>query len=91
MKRPDPGQEIAVSNALVPVAPINRDTDNRDSNRPRRATRPDCGFIAHLIATKAQAPQTRNRRRAEPGEAISVYNGLGDRPGTAGRVLSRSL
>jgi hypothetical protein len=75
-----------VNNALVPVAPINRDTD-----RPHQASRPDCGFIAHLIATKAQAPQTRTRRRAEPAEAISVYNGLGQRPAAAGRVLSRSL
>jgi hypothetical protein len=75
-----------VNNALVPVASINRDAD-----RPHQASRPDCGFIAHLIATKAQAPQTRNRRRAEPGEAISAYNGLGQRPAAAGRVLSRSL
>jgi hypothetical protein len=75
-----------VNNALVPVAPINRDTD-----RPHQASRPDCGFIAHLIATKAQAPQTRTRRRAEPAEAISVYNGLGQRPAAAGRILSRSL
>jgi hypothetical protein len=75
-----------VNNALVPVTRINRDTD-----RPQQASRPDCGFIAHLIATKAQAPQTRTRRRAEPGEAINAYNGLGQRPGAAGRVLSRSL
>jgi hypothetical protein len=86
MKRPDPGQEIAVSNALVPVGPVNRDTAWRPD-----ASRPDCGFVAHLIATKAQAPQTRNRRRAEPTEAISAYVGLGQRPSPAGRVLSRSL
>ena len=75
-----------MNNALVPVAPINRDAD-----RPHQASRPDCGFIAHLIATKAQAPQTRARRRAEPVEAISVYNGWGQRPGAAGQIVSRSL
>jgi hypothetical protein len=75
-----------VNNPLVPVSPINRDTET-----PRVASRPDAGFIAHLIATSAQAPQTRARRRAEPGEAISAYCGLGQRPSTAGRVLSRSL
>ena len=75
-----------MNHALVPVTPVNRDTD-----RPHQASRPDCGFIAHLIATKAQAPQTRTRRRAEPVEAISAYSGLGQRPGAAGRVLSRSL
>jgi hypothetical protein len=80
-----------MSNVLVPVAPINRDTGNTDTDRLRQASRPDCGFIAHLIATKAQAPQTRTRRRAEPGEAISAYAGLGQRPSAAGRILSRSL
>ena len=75
-----------MNKALVPVAPVNRDTE-----RPHQASRPDCGFIAHLIATKAQAPQTRTRRRAEPAEAISVYKGLGQRPAPSGRLLSRSL
>jgi len=30
-------------------------------------------FLAHLIATKAQHPQTRARRRAEPSEALTAY------------------
>jgi hypothetical protein len=30
-------------------------------------------FLAHLIATKEQLPQTRERRRAEPGEAVAAY------------------
>jgi hypothetical protein len=30
-------------------------------------------FLAHLIAMKEQHPQTRERRRAEPGEAIAAY------------------
>ena len=36
-------------------------------------TRRDSAFLAHLIAAKAQAPQTRERRRAEPGEAVQAY------------------
>ncbi len=75
-----------MTNALVSVMPINRDADE-----PRPMSRPDCGFVAHLIATKAQAPQTRTRRRVEPGEAISVYAGSGQPPRAVGRVLSRSL
>jgi hypothetical protein len=40
----------------------------------RRLTgRPTAGFLAQLIATRMQAPQTRERRRAEPAEAIAVY------------------
>jgi hypothetical protein len=34
-------------------------------------------FLAHLIATKEQHPQTRERRRAEPGEAIAAYRAAG--------------
>ena len=30
-------------------------------------------FLAHLIATKDQLPQTRERRRADPAEAIAAY------------------
>jgi hypothetical protein len=73
-------------NALVPVAP----------NNPERVTlravrRPNADFIAHLIATSAQAPQTRARRRAEPEEAIAAYGALGQWPTAPGRALSRSL
>jgi len=38
-----------------------------------RITRPDPSFVAHLIATAAQVPQTRNLRRAAPSEAQSAY------------------
>lgn len=34
---------------------------------------PAAPFLAHLIATQMQAPQTRARRQVEPQEAISVY------------------
>ena len=75
-----------MSNALVPVTPM-----IRDSETPREGSRPNAGFIAQLIATSAKAPQTRARRRAEPKEAISAYAELGRRPSKSGRVLSRSL
>jgi hypothetical protein len=34
---------------------------------------PAAPFLAHLIATRIQAPQTRVRRRAEPKEALAAY------------------
>ena len=40
---------------------------------PAPRTRGDAAFLAHLIATKAQAPQTREKRRAEPAEALAAY------------------
>ena len=36
----------------------------------------EAAFLAHLIATKDHAPQTRERRRAEPSEAISAYRSV---------------
>jgi hypothetical protein len=36
-------------------------------------TRPNSTFIAHLIATAEQAPQTRHLRRATPADAQSAY------------------
>lgn len=39
-------------------------------------TRGDAAFLAQLIATKVQAPQTRARRRAEPAEALAAYRAV---------------
>jgi hypothetical protein len=48
-------------------------------------------FLAHLIATRHQAPQTRVRRRAIPGEAIGAYRAnLPRRPAVPSR-LARSV
>jgi hypothetical protein len=33
----------------------------------------EAAFLAHLIAMKGQHPQTRERRRAEPDEALTAY------------------
>jgi hypothetical protein len=35
--------------------------------------RPDPGFVTQLIATAAQAPQTRSLRRGSPADAQSAY------------------
>ncbi|MEA2871990.1 MAG: hypothetical protein QOH67_1966 [Hyphomicrobiales bacterium] len=43
---------------------------------PRVTRHPSAGFLAQLIATQMQAPQTRARRRAEPGEAMAVYRSM---------------
>ena len=72
--------------ALVPVAPTDQAVPDL-----RATCRPNADFIAHLIATSGQAPQTRARRRAEPGEAVAVYRALDEGPTPPGRALSRSL
>jgi hypothetical protein len=59
------GPDAPASLALVPLAPSTR--------RVRIITRPDPSFVAHLIATQAQLPQTRTLRRAAPSDALSAY------------------
>jgi len=56
-----------------------------------RCFRSNASFVAHLIATAAQLPQTRARRRVEPDAASTAYRALGQWPSAAGEVLSRSL
>ena len=79
-----------MSNALVPLTQTDRN-DVQPAANVRATSRANAGFVAHLIATSAQAPQTRARRRANPDEAIAAYDALGHWPTPAGRKLSRSL
>jgi len=60
--------EAVESRALVPVGAA----QPRALPAPRRAA----PFLAQLIATHAQAPQTRTNRRAEPAEAIASYRAV---------------
>jgi hypothetical protein len=53
---------------------------------PRRVL---AAFVAHIIASAHQAPQTRARRRVTPAEAIRRYRAALARP--IPPVLSRSM
>jgi hypothetical protein len=55
------------STDLVPVNPSMHDLPKRP------LTHPDASFLAQLIATAAQAPQTCKLRRATPADAQSAY------------------
>ena len=79
-----------MSNALVPLAKVDR-TAAQTATGTRPTSRANADFVAHLIATSAQAPQTRARRRANSEEAIAAYDALGHWPTPAGNKLSRSL
>jgi len=66
---PTQGAETAPageSRALVALTPAAAAWPPSESHR-------QAAFLAHLIATKDQLPQTRERRRAEPAEAIAAY------------------
>ena len=83
-----------MSNALVSLAQTDRaagQTATQNVADVRTNSRANADFVAHLIATSAQAPQTRARRRANPADAIAAYDALGHWPTPAGRKLSRSL
>jgi hypothetical protein len=75
-----------VSTALVPVA-VGR--PSRDAIG--RLSRPRADFLAQLIATAAQVPQTRTRRRADPAEAVAIYSAMEQRVAVRHLALSRSL
>jgi hypothetical protein len=54
--------------AVVPVTPT-------VYQPPKLALpRPNASFVAQLIATAEQLPQTRNLRRAAPADALSAYS-----------------
>jgi hypothetical protein len=54
------------SRALVTLAPS---VDGPDAQPAYR----DVAFLAQLIATKDQHPQTRERRRADPTDVLAAY------------------
>jgi hypothetical protein len=54
------------------------------------AQRPSAAFLAQLIATAQQAPQTRQRRRAEPDEVNAVYAAVAAPVAWLGRAVYRA-
>jgi hypothetical protein len=75
----------APGRALVPTAPP------RGPPGADRGPRPSGNFLAQLIATALQAPQTRARRRAEPADASAVYAAAATEHAETGRVLRRTM
>jgi hypothetical protein len=73
--RPDPGRgpvghetpADTRSRSLVTLDPRSRHSSCGCAERPSST------FLAHLIATTQHAPQTRQRRRAEPASACAHY------------------
>lgn len=64
------GIEAAPGRALTIVnSPAQPDANTLTGNRPAE-------FLAHLIAMKIGCPQTRERRRAEPDEALHAYRSV---------------
>jgi hypothetical protein len=71
--------------ALVAIEP-----PHRHERFPQSARHPLAPFVAHLLATRMQAPQTRERRRAEPEEANAVYRSM-TKPVASRRVFGTQV
>ncbi len=67
----EPQAPEAEARALIPVGAA-----AASERSPPLTRHPAAAFLAHLIATQMQAPQTRARRRAEPEDAIAVYRSM---------------
>jgi len=63
---PEPTDQPAPGMALIAVTPV---ADGQETPAIYR----QAPFLAQLLAMRDQHPQTRERRRAEPGVAISAY------------------
>jgi hypothetical protein len=81
---PPRAPKASTSRALIALQPVTSD------EIPLR-TRPDARFLAHLIATDQRVPQTRERRRAEPQDAIAAYAAANAAPAAAGQRLFRVM
>jgi len=60
----------ATGRSLVPVA---RHGSASDGAARSRNPRPSAAFLAQLVATAQQAPQTRSHRRATADDAAALY------------------
>jgi hypothetical protein len=76
---------LASGRALVPTA-----LSSPGVGHGARQT-PPAAFLAQLIATALKAPQTRARRRAEPGDASTVYSAAAAGCVHLGGTLYRSM
>jgi hypothetical protein len=71
---------------LVPVTPL------EPAARHFAQPRPQAAFLAHLLAVAQRAPQTQEKRRAEPQEATNRYAATGQAaPARPGLSLKRAV
>jgi len=70
----------AAGTALVPLTPA-----VQTGPSSLRQIRPDPSFLAHLIATAQQVPQTRILRRAATADVQAAYRSAANQNETAGR------
>ena len=60
-------------------------------HKGKRSRYADTLFLAHMFASKFDAPQQREKRRADPADANASYRKGAKRPAKTGRVLSKKV
>jgi hypothetical protein len=85
-ERPKRADERAPGRSLM-VLP----SEHQHSPAPKRSVRPSAVFLAQLIATALAAPQTRARRRVEPGDAQAAYAAAATSRAHTGRAYCRTI
>ena len=76
--------DTSLQRALVAVNPV-------VTERHARSRLADAMFLAHMFATKFRAPQTCEKRRAEPGVADISYRKATQPAERTGRIVSRKI
>jgi hypothetical protein len=84
VRQPGPDTVASESRALTVVTPPTPTEASPTNYRP-------AVFLAHLLATRDQAPQWRTRRRSRPDEAIAAYTAAAARPVRKGAAFSREF
>jgi len=85
------GRETRQGRALVAITPA-KPAARPEYDQPPALARPVAAaapFLAHLVAMRDQAPQTRARRRVEPAEATRIYRTQTMTTPVNGRQMSR--
>ena len=69
---PGAGDLPSSSRALVPLVRLGRQHEAPHHSPVRRVA----SFLTHLIAASEKVPQARDKRRADPAEAIAAYQSM---------------
>ena len=87
-----PRDVVVVNSAQTPTGDSPSSTTPKATALTAKPSRyADALFLAHLFASKFDAPQQREKRRAEPADANASYRKSMKPPARPGRVLSKKV
>ena len=91
--RSAPAEAAASDNAAASGGPRDLAVVNPRQTAPKgKPSRyADALFLAHVFASKFDAPQQREKRRADPADANASYRKSAKKPAKLGRVLSKKI